>query len=134
MDKLQDARVKINEIDRAAFLTEAANKQIPIFLNRFNPFIGDPGYLVNCLFTSEASYNYYNFHNDEFDALYEKAETATSEEERLACYEEMQYIFGDENPVIELYQYGWAYCGRDNVSGFRFSPDLTLRFPNLVKG
>jgi len=126
--------MKINEIDRAAFLTEAAGLQIPIFLNRFNPFIGDPGYLCNCLFTSEASYNYYNFHNDEFDALYEKAETATSEEERLACYEEMQYIFGDENPVIELYQYGWAYCGRDNVSGFRFSPDLTLRFPNLVKG
>lgn len=126
--------MKIDEIDRAAFLSEAANGQIPIFLNRFNPFIGDPGYLVNCLYTTSSSYNYYNYNNPEFDALYEKAEAATSTEERLAIYEEMQYIFGEDNPVIELYQYGWAYCGRDNVSGFVFYPDLTLRFANLSKG
>lgn len=126
--------MKIDEIDRAAFLTEAANGQIPIFLNRFNPFIGDPGYLVNCLYTTSSSYNYYNYSNAEFDALYEQAEAASTTEERLACYEEMQYIFGEENPVIQLYQYGWAYCGRDNVSGFVFYPDLTLRFANLSKG
>ena len=126
--------MKINEIDRAAFLSEAANKQIPIFLNRFNPFIGDPGYLVTCLYTATSSYNYFNYNNAEFDELYKKAEATTSTEERLACYKEMQYIFGADNPVVEMYQYGWAYCGRDNVSGFVFYPDLTLRFASLGKG
>lgn len=126
--------MKINEIDRAAFLTEAANQKLQIFLNRFNPFIGDPGYLVNCLYTQSSSYNYFNYKNPEFDKMYEQAELAETEEERLKIYEDMQYIFGAENPVVELYQYGWAYCGRDNVSGFAFYPDLTLRFASLSKG
>ena len=126
--------MKINEIDRAAFLSEAAEGKLQIFLNRFNPFIGDPGYLVTCLYTSSSSYNYFNYNNAEFDALYVKAEAADTEAERLECYKEMQYIFGAENPVVEMYQYGWAYCGRDNVSGFVFYPDLTLRFASLSKG
>ena len=126
--------MKINEIDRAAFLSEAAEGKLQIFLNRFNPFIGDPGYLVNCQYTSSSSYNYFNYNNAEFDALYVKAEAADTEAERLECYKEMQYIFGAENPVVEMYQYGWAYCGRDNVSGFVFYPDLTLRFASLSKG
>ncbi|MCC8046831.1 MAG: ABC transporter substrate-binding protein [Clostridiales bacterium] len=123
----------INEIDRATFLTQAAEGNLEIFLNRFNPFIGDPGYLVNCLYTTESSYNYYNYSNEEFDALYEEAEAAATEEERLAIYEEMQYIFAEDCPVVELYTYSFAYCGRDNVEGFAYFPDGTIRFQYLSK-
>ena len=45
----------------------------------------------------------------------------------------MQYIFAEDCPVVQLYQYGFAYCARDNVSGYVFLPDLTLRFEYLSK-
>ena len=111
-----------------------ANKTTQLFLNRFNPFIGDPGYLVNNEYVSDAAYNYNNYSNPEFDALYYQAESAETEEERLAIYEEMQYIFAEDCPNVELYQYDFAYCARDNVSGYVFFPDLTLRFEYLSKG
>ena len=125
--------MEINEIDRSAFLTDAAGKELQCFLNRFNPFIGDPGYLVNCLYTKDSSYNYFNYNNSEFDALYTKAEAEETEEARLEDYKEMQYIFAEDCPVVELYQYGFAYCARDNVSGFVYYPDLTLRFASMSK-
>ena len=126
--------MEINEIDRSAFLTDAATGNLQCFFNRFNPFVGDPGYLVNCMYTSSSSYNYFNYNNAEFDALYTKAEAEDTEEARLEDYKQMQYIFAEDCPVVELYQYGFAYCARDNVNGFVFYPDLTLRFASISKG
>ena len=126
--------MEINEIDRATFLTEIANKNTALFINRFNPFIGDPGYLVNNLYVNEAAYNYNNYNNEEFDALYFQAESADTEEERMECYKEMQYIYAEDCPSVQLYQYDFAYCARDNISGYVFYPDLTLRFEFLSKG
>lgn len=126
--------MEINEIDRSAFLTDAATGNLQCFFNRFNPFIGDPGYLVNCMYTSSSSYNYFNYNNAEFDALFTKAEAEDTEEARLEDYKQMQYIFAEDCPVVELYQYGFAYCARDNVNGFVFYPDLTLRFASISKG
>ena len=126
--------MEINEIDRATFLTEIANKNTALFINRFNPFIGDPGYLVNNLYVNEAAYNYNNYNNEEFDALYFQGESADTEEERMECYKEMQYIYAEDCPSVQLYQYDFAYCARDNISGYVFYPDLTLRFEFLSKG
>lgn len=126
--------MEINEVDRSAFLTDAATGNLQCFFNRFNPFIGDPGYLVNCMYTSSSSYNYFNYNNAEFDALYTKAEAEDTEEARMEDYKQMQYIFAEDCPVVELYQYGFAYCARDNVNGFVFYPDLTLRFASISKG
>ena len=125
--------MKINEIDRATFLTEIADKDVPLFINRYNPFVGDPGYVANNLYVTGASFNYENYSNPEFDELFKKAEAADTEEERLEYYKEMQYIFAEDCPVVQLYQYGFAYCARDNVSGYVFLPDLTLRFEYLSK-
>lgn len=125
--------MQINEVDRSAFLSDAAGGNLQCFLNRFNPFIGDPGYLVNCMYTSSSNYNYFNYSNSEFDALYTKAESEDTEEARLEDYKQMQYIFAEDCPVVELYQYGFAYCARDNVKGFVFYPDLTLRFAAISK-
>ena len=125
--------MQINEIDRSAFLSDAATGNLQCFFNRFNPFIGDPGYLVNCLYTSSSNYNFFNYNNAEFDALYTKAEAEDTEEARLEDYKQMQYIFAEDCPVVELYQYGFAYCARDNVNGFVFFPDLTLRFASISK-
>ena len=107
---------------------------MPLFINRFNPFIGDPGYLVNNLYVNEAAYNYNNYNNEEFDALYFQGESADTEEERMECYKEMQYIYAEDCPSVQLYQYDFAYCARDNISGYVFYPDLTLRFEFLSKG
>ena len=126
--------MEINEIDRSAFLTDAATGNLQCFFNRFNPFVGDPGYLVNCMYTSSSSYNYFNYNNADFDALYTKAEAEDTEEARLEDYKQLQYIFAEDCPVVELYQYGFAYCARDNVNGFVFYPDLTLRFASISKG
>ena len=125
--------MEINEIDRATFLTEIANKNTALFINRYNPFVGDPGYVANNLYVTGASFNYENYSNPEFDELFKKAEAADTEEERLDYYKEMQYIFAEDCPVVQLYQYGFAYCARDNVSGYVFLPDLTLRFEYLSK-
>ena len=125
--------MEINEIDRATFLTEIADKDVPLFINRYNPFVGDPGYVANNLYVTGASFNYENYSNPEFDELFKKAEAADTEEERLDYYKEMQYIFAEDCPVVQLYQYGFAYCARDNVSGYVFLPDLTLRFEYLSK-
>ena len=125
--------MEINEIDRATFLTEIADKDVPLFINRYNPFVGDPGYVANNLYVTGASFNYENYSNPEFDELFKKAEAADTEEERLEYYKEMQYIFAEDCPVVQLYQYGFAYCARDNVSGYVFLPDLTLRFEYLSK-
>lgn len=126
--------MEINEIDRSAFLTDVAAGNLQCFFNRFNPFVGDPGYLVNCNYTSSSSYNYFNYNNAEFDALFTKAEAEDTEEARMEDYKQMQYIFAEDCPVVELYQYGFAYCARDNVNGFVFYPDLTLRFASISKG
>ncbi len=126
--------MKIDEIDRATFLTELGDKDVALFINRYNPFVGDPGYVANNLYVTGASFNYENYSNPEFDDLFKKAEAADTEEERLEYYKEMQYIFAEDCPVAQLYQYGFAYCSRDNVSGYVFFPDLTLRFEYLSKG
>ncbi len=125
--------MKIDEIDRATFLTELGDKDVALFINRYNPFVGDPGYVANNLYVTGASFNYENYSNPEFDDLFKKAEAADTEEERLEYYKEMQYIFAEDCPVAQLYQYGFAYCSRDNVSGYVFFPDLTLRFEYLSK-
>ncbi len=126
-------KMDINEIARAEFLTKAADKNLQIFINRFNPFIGDPGYLVNNCFASGASFNYFNYNNAEFDDLYAKGEAAETQEERLSYYETMQKMFFEDMPVVEMYQYGFAFCARNNISGHIYFPDGTLRYVYLEK-
>ena len=60
-------------------------------------------------------------------------DTYTSPLSERYASKEMQYIFAEDCPVVQLYQYGFAYCARDNVSGYVFLPDLTLRFEYLSK-
>ena len=126
--------MNIDEIDRATFLTQIGGKDVALFINRYNPFVGDPGYLASNLYVTGSGFNYQNYSNPEFDALFTQGEAAETEEERMECYKEMQYIFAEDCPVAELYQYAFAYCARDNVSGYIFYPDLTLRFEYLSKG
>ncbi len=126
-------KMEINKIARAEFLTQAAGKNLPLFINRFNPFIGDPGYLVNCVYTTRSDYNYFNYSNAEFDQLYDDAEKQETEEGRLAIYEEMQKIFGEDCPVAELYQYGFSFCAQKDITGHVYFPDGSLHFEYLSK-
>lgn len=126
-------KMDIKETDRAQFLKDIAEGNVPMFFNRFNPFIGDPGYLVGNVHVSQASFNYVHYKNDEFDSLFDQAEAATDEKDRLSIYGKMQEIFFEDAPTIPIYQYNYAYCASNKVSGYVFYPDLTLRFNLLAK-
>lgn len=123
----------INKIARAEFLQQAAGKGLQLFLNRFNPFIGDPGYLTNCVWASGADFNYNNYNNPEFDALHEKGEVSLDAAERLGYYEEAQRIYGEDCPAVQLYQYGFAFCAQKGINGYAYYPDGALHYYTLSK-
>jgi oligopeptide transport system substrate-binding protein len=47
--------------------------------------------------------NYFHFHNEKFDELYEKSQTLTDNAERYKVYHEMDNIIMDEAVVVPLY-------------------------------
>ena len=125
--------MNINKVERPQFLEMAAGKNVQAFITRFISFVNDPGYLSGCILNSKGDFNYYNFDNAEFDALYEQAQSTLDEKERMECFEKMQDIVHDEAPILGFYEYGYTMSYRDGISGYTFYPDLTVRFENLQK-
>ena len=125
--------MNIKKVERAQFLDMIQEKNVAAFITRFISFVNDPGYISGMLLNSTGDFNYYNYSSKEFDELFEKAQDTLDENEMLDYYKQMQELIKEDAPITGFYEYGFTMCFSDQVSGYVFYPDLTLRFNTLQK-
>lgn len=87
-----------------------------------------PGYLdaeaFFPAFTSDQSQNVMQWHNDQFDTLFAKAESkelANQPLKRWELYAEMEHILLEDYAVIPLFQNGVSFLQREGVTKFQMS-------------
>lgn len=70
------------------------------------------------IFTTGNTYNDPNYHNEEFDALMKKANTATDPAEHFDALYQAQEIFMNDSPIIPIYHYVDVALARETLVGW----------------
>ncbi|MBM6581192.1 hypothetical protein ILT44_13435 [Microvirga sp. BT689] len=65
--------------------------------------------------------------NEEYDALFTKARSTSSEEERVKYYNEMMALMHKENPAMFLFGLPSIYAVSNSITGFGAASDKVLR-------
>lgn len=89
--------------DAAAISAELMNPES----TRFNLFTG--GYIMGqdpdgyrSLFTSNAAFNFWNYHNEEIDRLFDAGAVEMDETARFAIYEELQQVISESAIIVPV--------------------------------
>ena len=125
--------VTIRNVDRSQFLEMIAQDNVPFFITRVLSYVNDPEYLTGMILQSEGNFNYYNYKSAEFDELYAAAQATTDNAERMDYFRQLQELVQQDAPIAPIYEYSFNMCYSDEVSGYIFYPDSTLRFETLQK-
>lgn len=73
-------------------------------------------------FYSKADNNFTNFSDPEYDALYEKVITLTDDEEKTACYKEMETILTEKAANVYIQDMAEFVALRNTFEGYQFYP------------
>lgn len=73
-------------------------------------------------FYSKADNNFTNFSDPEYDALYEKVITLTDDEEKTACYKEMETILTKDAANVYIQDMAEFVALRNTFEGYQFYP------------
>lgn len=125
--------MNIVDMERAAFLEAAAQLEMPAFITRFNSFVNDPGYLSGFQLAAAGEYNYYNYNNPEFERLYATAQDTADQAERYGYFEQMQEIVAADAPWAYMYEYNNSVVMAENLQGYTYYTDRTVRLETLHK-
>ena len=77
-------------------------------------------------FYSKADDNFTNFSDPDYDALYEKVITLTGEEEKTACYKEMETILTRDAANVYIQDMAEFVALRNTYEGYQFYPLYVL--------
>ena len=80
-----------------------------------------PGYLLN-RFQTDSSKNFINFHSDEYDEVYQKAQAALDLEEKAQHYATLQQILADQAATAFLQVPANTTAINPKLSGYKFYP------------
>ena len=73
-------------------------------------------------FTSDASGNFINFNDEEYDALFQKAIAETDEEEQVKLYKELEGILSERAANVYIQDLANLVAISDNFDGYEFYP------------
>jgi oligopeptide transport system substrate-binding protein len=74
------------------------------------------------LFNSESADNHSFYKNPEVDAQIDAARKMTDTDARVAAYQEVTRLIGDDAPVVPIVNYRHRDVGSDRIHGFVYSP------------
>ena len=95
------------------------NGDYEIAFGGWGPDYSDPYTYLN-LFEGDCSYNYSNYHNDEFDALLDGSKTETDAKKRMDMLNQAEQIILDDAAFVPLQCRQQHYLLGDYVSGMNF--------------
>ena len=73
-------------------------------------------------FTSTSSKNFINYHNDEYDKLYEQVKTSTDENEQIDLYKQMETMLADDAANLYIEDMACEVVLRKDFAGYVFYP------------
>lgn len=73
-------------------------------------------------FTSTSSKNFINYHNDEYDKLYEQVKTSTDENEQIDLYKQMETLLADDAANLYIEDMACEVVLRKDFAGYVFYP------------
>lgn len=85
----------------------------------------DPDAFLHTPFHSESSANYFNFANEELDALLDAGRQEPDAEARRAIYLEAQEIVLEQSPQVFLFHSAQYSANRPNVEGYQHFPNTS---------
>jgi len=97
-------RVQVEAVQKSFLLEQTAKSQAPFFRGSWIADYPDAENYLSCFYSKNpAPPNYTRFHNDEFDALYERALQEQNDTSRIELYRKMDELIVADAPVVPLW-------------------------------
>jgi peptide/nickel transport system substrate-binding protein len=118
--------MQIQALERSAF---RALRGSPTLADTTDALFGGAGIpfdpdVMNSVYSSSASGNYYHYTNARVDELLEKGRTTVDQADRAPLYKEAQQIVAEEVPDLLIYYYWIGWVVNDRVKGLPSPEDL----------
>lgn len=124
-------RVQLQNVDYKTLHERSAKSDFQIGLYVWVAEYGDPMNILERFQDSSSHRNYAKWQSDDYNAILEKATSATSQEERYAQLQEAEKMLVDEMPVTCLFHSNYAFLIQPHVQGFAISPLGQIYFDRI---
>lgn len=132
LEKSPLIKVTLKSAEWATYKQQFNNKQMAAFLLGWYPDYLDPDDYTAAFAQTDASAGEgIFFSNKEWDALFTKEQTATSEKTRAPVFAEVQKLWTDEVPCVPLFQGNLNVFTKKNVMGVKIGPTLIFNYDNV---
>ena len=84
-------------------------------------------------FTSDASKNFINFNNEEYDKLYEQVQKSIDDTEQVELYKKMETILADDAANVYIQDMASEVVLRKNFGGYVFYPLYVLDMAKIYQ-
>ena len=84
-------------------------------------------------FTSDASKNFINFNNEEYDKLYEQVKKSIDDTEQVELYKKMETILADDAANVYIQDMASEVVLRKNFGGYVFYPLYVLDMAKIYQ-
>ena len=118
-------KVKVQVMQGGTFREATSKGQLAVFRKSWLADYADPENFFSLFLTENFcpnGPNYCHYSNTEFDILYNKAITTSSEEERNALYKEMNRMISEETPMIPLYYDQVSHFVSKSIENWNINP------------
>lgn len=116
-----DVQVNIMEMAAWSEKIESGNYELGMMAGYQGP---DPDAMSKRVGTG-AVMNYSNYSNERVDELLAQGKVLVTEEDRGACYKEVQAILAEDLPIIPIVEFANYYACRSNISGVPYIDNVT---------
>ena len=113
-------RVQVEAVQKSFLLEQTAKSQAPFFRGSWIADYPDAENYLSCFYSKNpAPPNYTRFHNDEFDALYERALQEENDTLRIELYRKMDELIVADAPVVPLWYDEVIRLVSPHIHGFK---------------
>jgi len=113
-------RVQVEAVQKSFLLEQTAKSQAPFFRGSWIADYPDAENYLSCFYSKNpAPPNYTRFHNDEFDALYERALQEENDTLRIELYRKMDELIVANAPIVPLWYDEVIRLVSPHIHGFK---------------
>lgn len=135
-DQWEKIGVKVNLVpmETAALLEQEKSMKHQVLIGQWTDDLLDPSQLSNYFWNFNVSKGFYTgYNNPAATALFTQSLTELDDQKRAQLYDQLQNIFYNEVPAINLYHEQFTVAMNKNIKGFVQTPLGAYQFNNLVK-
>lgn len=112
-------KVQVETVQKSLLLEQTSKSQALFFRGSWIADYPDAENYLSVFYSKNpAPPNYTRYHNDAFDALYEKANAETNDSIRYKLYQQMDQLVMNDAPVVPLWYDMAIHLVHTNISGF----------------